>query len=219
MVLDNGFEIRRVIEQVVTDTATDKCLLDTLHRANLLIKSQQWAVVVVQIRANLRMEARGTMALTARIAILTTHTVHIGRRSSHVREIASEVGHLGHLLHLGEDRALATRVDKLTLMRRDSTKSATAKATAMDIYRVLDHLPRGNVALAVVAGVRSSLVGKIERVVQLLGRKRRIWRSDNDILLAHLLNERGRGLHSVAQRLLLNEVTRKGLFIAAALLV
>ena len=101
VVLDNGFEVGRVIEQIVTDTATNKGLLNALHRANLLIKRQQWAVVIIQIGANLRMQTRRAMTLAASILILATHTVHIGRGGTHIREITTKIIHLSNLLNLG----------------------------------------------------------------------------------------------------------------------
>ena len=89
----------------------------------------------------------------------------------------------------------------------------------MDIYRVLNHLPRGNIALTAIAGMRGTLVGQIKRVVKLLGRKRSIGRCYDDIPLAHLLNERRGRLHNVTQRLLLHKILRKGVLISATLLI
>ena len=84
---------------------------------------------------------------------------------------------------------------------------------------MLNHLPCGDVALASITWVWRTLVRQIKRVVQLLGRKGCIWRSDNNILLAYLLDEGGVWLHDVTQRLLLDKILRESLLIAATLLV
>lgn len=79
----------------------------------------------------------------------------------------------------------------------------------MDIDRVLDHLPGRNVATTPVAGVRRPLVRQIERMIQLLGRKRRVGRRDDRIAVADTFDERFVRFHQVAQGFDAGEVLPK----------
>ena len=83
---------------------------------------------------------------------------------------------------------------------------------------MLDHLPRRDIALAIVAGMRRTLIRKVKRVVQFLGRECGIGRCDNHIPITHLLNECQRRLLLVTQLLLNDKVLGKGTLVALALL-
>ena len=63
---------------------------------------------------------------------------------------------------------------------------------------MLDHLPCGDVALTLISWVWRALIRKVERVVELLGRKTLVRRRDNNIAIAHLLDECCLTLHHVA---------------------
>ena len=104
-------------------------------------------------------------------------------------------------------------------MGRYGTERAAAEAPPVDIDRVFDHLPRRNIPFAVVAGMRSALVGKVERVVQLVGRERRVGRCDDDVTIAHGFDERRRRLHQVALGLDDGEILAEGPFVPHTLLV
>ena len=218
VVADNRLEVGRVVEQVVADAAADKGLLDPLHGADLLVERQQRPVVVVEVRTALRMEARGAAAARAEPPVASAHAVHVGRRGPDVGEIPLEARHPHDTLHLGEDRPLAARGDELALMGRDGAEGAAAEAAAVDVHREADHLPRRDVALARIARMGRPLVGEVERAVEFLGRDRRVGRRDDDIAVAHRLDERRLGLHEVALGLDDGEVLAEGAPVAAALL-
>ena len=152
------------------------------------------------------MEARGALTTLTQRLIPATHSVHIGRRRSDVGDITLEVGHGNNLAHLLENRTLRARVDKLTLVRRDGAERAAAEAATMNVYRVLNHLPRRDITLTAIARMWRALIGKVERVVELLGGERLVWRRDDHIVIARALDERGVALHHIAQRLNLGKV-------------
>ena len=102
-----GAQIGRVVEEVVADSAADERLLDPLHGADLRVEIQQRPVVVVEIGALRRMEARRAPTPGTERPVPAAHAVHVGRGGPDVGEIALESGHLRDALHLGEDRALA----------------------------------------------------------------------------------------------------------------
>ena len=176
-------------------------------------------MVVVEVRTAPRMEARRAYTAAAQFPVAAAHAVHVGRRGPDIGYVTAEIGHAHHLLDFGHDRPLAARVDELALMRRYGAERAAAETAAVDIYRVLDHLPRRYGPAPSVTRVRSPLVRQIERVVQLLGRKRSIGRRHHDIPAAHGLHQRRIGLHTVAEALLDDEVAAEGPLVAAALLV
>lgn len=55
---------------------------------------EQWTVVIVEIRARRRMQARGAQAFDAEIAVFAPHGVHVGRRTSEIAYIAFEIRHV-----------------------------------------------------------------------------------------------------------------------------
>lgn len=219
VVFHDRIEIGTLVEQVVADAAADKGLFDAFHRADLFVKRQQRTVVVVQIGAHLRMQARRAAAFAAQLPVASAHAVHVGRRGAHVRQITFEVRHPGHALHLCEDGTFAARVDELALMGRYGTERTAAEASPVDIDRVFDHLPRRNIPFADVARMRCALVRQVERVVQLVGRECRVGRRDDHITVAHGLDERRRRLHQVALGLDDGEILAEGPFVPHALLV
>ena len=103
-------------------------------------------------------------------------------------------------------------------MCRYGAERAATEAASVDVNRVLNHLPRRDVALIAIAGVRSALIGQVKRLVELLGGEGLVWRCDDDIAIAHRLDERGVALHHIAKRLYLSEVLSKLCLILDALL-
>ena len=79
-------------------------------------------------------------------------------------------------------------------MGRDGAERAASETAAVDVHRVFDHLPRRDVALARVARMRSPFVGEVERVVQFLGRERRVGGGDDDAAAADGFHERRLGI-------------------------
>ena len=215
---DRG-EVRAVVEQVVTDAAADKGLLDALHGSDLFVQSQQRPVVVVQVWAHLRVQARRTAAPAAQFLVAAAHAVHVGRRCTDVREVTPEAGHRGDSPHLVEDRALAARVDEFALVSRYGAERTAAEASPVDVDRVLDHLPRRDVSFAVIARVRCPFVRQVERVVELFGRERRVGRRDDHVAVADGLDQRRCRFHQVALCLDDREILPESPIVARTLLV
>ena len=63
-------------------------------------------MVGVQIRTDLRMDARGTLTLLAGLEVTTMHAVHVGTGTTKVAEITLEAIHLYHLFHLVQNALL-----------------------------------------------------------------------------------------------------------------
>ena len=165
------------------------------------------------------METRGSLTPLAERLIPASHTIHIGRRCANIRYIALEVGHSNNPLNLLKDRAFRARIDEFTLVGRDGAEGATTEATTVDIYRVLDHLPRWDVALATVARVWGTLVRQVEGVVEFLGGEGLVGRCDDNIPIAHTLQQRSVALHHIAKCLYLGEVLAELSPVLKALLV
>ena len=162
VVFEHRLQIGRPVEQVVTDAAADKGFLDAFDGADFLIQSQQRPVVVVEVGARLRVEARRAAALAAQFAVAAAHAVHVGRGGPDIGEIPLEPRHFRDFLHLGQYRTFAARVDELALMGRDGAERAASETAAVDVHRVFDHLPRRDVALARIARMRGPFVGEVE---------------------------------------------------------
>ena len=89
----------------------------------------------------------------------------------------------------------------------------------MDVDRVFNHLPGGDGSTPLVARVGGSLIGQVERAVELLGGEDGCRRVDNDpLLLALLLDQAGCRVEQVAFGLDADKILGKGLFRSLALL-
>ena len=100
--------IASVVEQeIVANARTDETLLDAGHGIDSMVNVQQGGVVCVEILADFRMNARGTLALVAKVEVLAVHGVHVGRGSAEVTQIALEIGQLADGLDLAQDAFLA----------------------------------------------------------------------------------------------------------------
>ncbi len=95
--------------QVVSDSAAYKRLPDSGKGVDGMIYVEQGAVVGVEITAWGGVETRGAETFAAYRLILATHSVHIGRRTAKVADIALEVGHGNDALSFGDDALLASR--------------------------------------------------------------------------------------------------------------
>ena len=94
------FVLAAIKQQVVTHTTADKAALDARQRIDGMIDVEQSAMVGIEVRTDLRMDAAGTSALLTGLEIAPMHAVHVGRGSTEVGEVTFEVGHLHDLLHL-----------------------------------------------------------------------------------------------------------------------
>ena len=104
-------------------------------------------------------------------------------------------------------------------MRRNGAEGAAAEAAAVDVDRMLDHLPRRDVALAAVARMRRPFVGKVERPVEFFGRERRVGGVDHHVTVARGFDQYAVRLHEVALRLDAAEIFGEGVRVGRALLV
>ena len=177
-----------VEQQVVAHAAADKTLLDAGQGVYCVVDVEQTAVVGIQVRADARVDARGTAALGAGLAVLAPHAVHVGRRAAKVREVTLEVGHLYHLFHLFQDALFGPTGNELALMGGDGAEGAAAEAATMDVDRELDHLV-GRYHLALVLGMRQPGVREVKRGIELFGGHGRIGRVDHGIACAHRLQQ------------------------------
>ena len=164
------------------------------------------------------MQARWAHTLGAQRLILATQAIHICRRTTDIGDCTSKIGHLGYSLNFAHNRSLATRRDKFALMCRDCAERATSEATPMDIYRVLNHLPRRDIATPLVTRMRCAHIWEVECRVQLLARKCRVHRVYHNIVVANALNKDIFAFEAVALHLLLCKVFAKGSLILSALL-
>lgn len=178
-----------VEEHIVAHTAADERLLDGWNGVDFLIEAEQAGVVGIHVLTDLWEDAGGAGALLAQLDIAPPHSVHIGGGSAEVGEIALEAREFRDKLDLAEDGRFGARGDELALMGRDGAETASAETTSMEVDGVLDHLVGGDVALAVVAGVREVGIGEVERVVDLLGRHWLVLGIDDDELVANFLDE------------------------------
>ena len=206
-----------VQKQVVAHATTYETLLNARKSVYRMIDFKQRSVVGYEIRTNLRIDARGTFAHSTSLRVLAVHSIHIGRGSAKVGQIALEVGHFYHLLHLFYDALLRTASYELALMGADSTEGATAKASTMHVDRELDHIVSWN-ALALIFRMRQTRIWQVERAVEFFRCHRWIWRIDNGILAVYLLQQT-LGVHLVRLLLYMSEVVSLSLLVAQAFLM
>ena len=136
-------------------------------------------MVGVEVRTYLWMNTTGTLAFLTCLDITPFHAIHIRGGTTEVGEIAFEVGHLNDLSDLFENTLFRAAGDKLTLMGRDGTECTTAKASAVDIDAVFDHLVGRN-TLTLVFRMWLTGIGQVEGSIQLRCRHRRIgWVHDH----------------------------------------
>ena len=167
-------------QQVVAHAAAYETLLDAWQGIDGVVDVEQAAMAGVEVGAYLRMDATGASTLLADAFVAPAHPVHIRRGTAEVGEVALEVGHLYHLLHLFQYALLRTAGDELALMGGDGAEGTAAKASAVDVDGVLDHIVGGD-ALALVLGMGLAGVGQVEGGVEFLCGHRGIWRVDDDV--------------------------------------
>src|SRR3712207_3906862 len=180
-------------QQVVTHAASDERLLDSRQSVYRLVDIEQRTVVGIQVRTNLRMYARRTLALPAYGFVASFHAVHVGRRTSQIAQVTFEVGQLCHFPHLFQDRLFAAAHNKLALMGGDGTESAPAEASAMDVDGELDHVVCRN-PFAFVFGMGQTRIRQVERTVELFLAHGRVGRIHHDDAVAHRLRDARRAV-------------------------
>ena len=139
-------------------------------------------MVCIQVLTDYGRDARRLLAFGTDLRIQPFHTVHIGRGSAQITQIAFEVRHLGDRLDFFQDGFFTSGGDELPLMGGDGTKGTTAKASAMDIDRKLDHL-EGWDHFALVLRMGQAGIGQVEAGVNLGFRHgREGWIDDKGLL-------------------------------------
>jgi len=151
------------------------------------IDLRQGMVIGVEILADFGKYTRRRAAAFANGEILPLHLVHVGRGPAHVGDYTLEFGMLRQRFELARNTLLRTRSDELALMRRNCTKTTSAKTTAVRVNRELDHLVRGNRAALAVFGVRHARVRVLKACVDGFCVHRRVGRIDDQRLIAHAL--------------------------------
>ena len=209
------FVLAVIKQQVVAHAAADEALLDARQGIDGTVDIDQARVVGVEVRTYLRMDAAGALTAFAGVDIASVHAVHVGRRTAEVAEIAFEIRHLDDLLHLFQYALLGAAGDELALMGRDGAEGAAAKASAMDVDAVLDHVV-GGYALPLVFQMRLAGVRQVERGIELLSSHRRVGWIDDDSPVADLL-EQSAGMHHVRLLFDVAEVLGLGTLVAQTL--
>ena len=108
--------LESVENEVVANATAYETLFYTRQSIDSVVDFKQCCVVAVHVRTDCRVDARRALALAADAQILAMHSVHVGRRTAEVGQIAFEVGHLNNLLHLAQDAFLASLDNELALM-------------------------------------------------------------------------------------------------------
>jgi hypothetical protein len=201
-------------EEVITDSAADISMSDTLDSSNTLIQLEKTLMRTVHILARTWEKTRLASALRAKLRILALHAIHIRSRSTHIRNIAGKARKSIQGSDFPDDGLLATGLDELALMSRDGTEITTAEASPMSIDRKLDHLECRNM-LALIARMRQFSERKIPDRIHLLLRGRREGRVDLNITITHRLDKHRR-IHHIRISLDHMEILRKSRLILAA---
>ena len=102
-----GFLILTVMkQQVVSHARAYEALLNLWQGINRAVDVEQGRMVGVKVGADLRIDARRTLALGTSLQVTSVHSIHIGRRPPKIREIALEIWEFNDFLHLPHDTLL-----------------------------------------------------------------------------------------------------------------
>ena len=143
-------------------------------------------MIVLEVAANRRIETGLAPALATQILVPATHTVHVRRRSTQIRNVAAKRRHGTQLLDFTNNRSLGTRLDEFALMGGNSAEIAAPETTAVRNDAVLDHIVRRN-PLVLVAGMRELGKRQVPVRVHFFCSRWRKWRIDLDISLTYRL--------------------------------
>ena len=95
--------VRGSHREIVTHAAPDKGFLYSRQRIYASIYIGKRGVVVVKVGTWLRMQTRRLDTSFTYLLVFPAHSVHIGRRTSQIRDVSFEILHLRHLSGLFED--------------------------------------------------------------------------------------------------------------------
>ena len=103
-------------------------------------------------------------------------TAKVGRRSSHVVDVALKLGIAREQLGLAHDRIVAAHLQHAALVEGEGAKRALAKAAAVGANGKLNLGKGRHAACRVVVGMPVACVGELGYLVHLVGGERRRWR-------------------------------------------
>lgn len=213
-----GLLVLTLIEQeVVTHTTADEALLHARQRVDGMIDVEQAGEIRVKVGTDLWVDARRPLAVLTGFLVAPTHAIHVGRRTTEIRDIAFEAIHGDDLTSLAEDARLRATGDELALMGRDGAEGTAAETATMEIDRELDHFV-GRYRLALVFRMRQTRVGKVIGLVHLFRCQRRIGRIDDRKLAVDSLQQ-SLGMHLIGLFLNMAEVLSLGFLTLQTLLV
>ena len=181
------FVLALMQQKVVTHTTTNETLLDSRQSIYSMINLQKLAVVGIEVRTNLRVYTRRALAHFAGFLILAVHSVHVGRRTAQIAQIALEIRHLDDFLHLLQNALLAAANHEFTLMGRNGAERTAAETATMKVHGELDHLVGRN-GLALVFRMRQTRIRQVESRIQFRGSHQRERRIHHYIFAVNFLN-------------------------------
>jgi len=76
--LIGGFILAAVEQEVVANATADETALNARQSIDGVVDIEQFGVIGIQVRTDLRMDAAGSSALLTSIEVASVHPVHIG---------------------------------------------------------------------------------------------------------------------------------------------
>ena len=185
---DELLDVFRALDrEIVAHAGGDHHLLDARRprapcgRARI---SSSWRGV--QVRADAGKDAGRPPARRLDLRVLAGHAIHVGGRPADVGDDAGEARRLvADGLDLAQDRAFRAVLDDAALVLGDRAEGAAAEAAAHDRHRELDHVPGGDLGLA-IGGMRRAGVGQLVDRVHL-----RAWSAESAAASARGRDRRG----------------------------
>ena len=144
----------------------------------------QGAVIGVQILANIWVDTAGLTARRLDLWALTADPVHVGRRSTEIRNNASKARHLiANIFNLADHGVFTAALNNAPFVLGNGTERTPTKTTAHDVDAKPNHFPRRDLGYAIVTAVlirinrmRATGVRQIEDQIHLGGRQGNRWR-------------------------------------------
>ncbi len=156
---------RRLHRQVVAHARGDEDLLHARHFARLAVELDQVVVAGVQVLADVGEDAGRLAAQRFRLLVLAGHAPHVGGRAADVGDDAGEAfGLVADLADLLDDRLLRPRLDHPPLVLGDRAEGTAAETAAHDGDREADHLPGGDLGVAIGRMRRPGVGQFVDRV-------------------------------------------------------
>ena len=144
----------------------------------------QGAVIGVQILANIWVDTAGLTARRLDLWALTADPVHVGCRSTEIRDNASKARHLiANIFNLADHGVFTAALNNAPFVLGDRTERAATKTTAHDVDAEPNHFPRRDLSYTIVTAVLIRInrmgttgVGQIKDQIHLGGRQGNRWR-------------------------------------------